>query len=88
MSGSNLYQENNFQPCLTKQLSNVFKLWCECGISLFYRGYVVSWFFSIHLTVDLFFIKRAHVRQIDVPLHFFTLLFEPNSSSSLRKLLS
>ena len=33
MSGSNLYQENNFKPCLTKQLLNVFKLWFECGIS-------------------------------------------------------
>ena len=33
MSGSNLYQENNFKPCLTKQLLNVFKLWCECGIN-------------------------------------------------------
>ena len=26
MSGSNLYQENNFKPCLTKQLLNMFKL--------------------------------------------------------------
>ena len=32
MSGSNLYQENSFKPCLTKQLLNVFKLWCERGI--------------------------------------------------------
>ena len=32
MSGSCLYEENNFKPRLTKQLSNVFKLWCECGI--------------------------------------------------------
>ena len=23
MSGSNLYEENNFKPCLTKQLLNV-----------------------------------------------------------------
>ena len=30
--GSNLYEEINFKPCLTKQLLNVFKLWCECGI--------------------------------------------------------
>ena len=34
MSGSNLYEENNFKPCLTKQFLKVFKLWCECGISL------------------------------------------------------
>ena len=26
MLGSNLYQENNFKPCLTKQLLNMFKL--------------------------------------------------------------
>ena len=31
--GSNLYEENNFKPCLTKQLLNLLKLWCECGIS-------------------------------------------------------
>ena len=27
-------EENNFKPCLTKQLLNVFKLCCEWGISL------------------------------------------------------
>ena len=26
------YKENNFKPCLTKQLLNMFKLWCERGI--------------------------------------------------------
>ena len=31
---SSFYKENNFKPCLTKQLLNVFKLWCERGISL------------------------------------------------------
>ena len=25
-------KENNFKPCLTKQLLNMFKLWCERGI--------------------------------------------------------
>ena len=34
MSGSTLYEENNFKPCLTKQFLKVFKLWCEGGISL------------------------------------------------------
>ena len=34
MSGSTLCEENNFKPCLTKQLLKVFKLWCEGGISL------------------------------------------------------
>ena len=24
------YKENNFKPCLTKQLLNMFKLWEEC----------------------------------------------------------
>ena len=32
-SESSFYNENNFKPCLTKQLSNIFKLWCEWGIS-------------------------------------------------------
>ena len=27
-----MYEENNFKPCLTKQLLNIFKLWCEWGI--------------------------------------------------------
>ena len=27
-------KENNFKPCLTKQLLNMFKLWCERDISL------------------------------------------------------
>ena len=29
---SSFYKENNFKPCLTKQLLNMFKLWCERGI--------------------------------------------------------
>ena len=40
MSGSNLYEENNyFKPCLTKQLLNVFKLWCELA-SLGVKGLI------------------------------------------------
>ena len=31
-------KENNFKPCLTKQLLNMFKLWCERGISPFRKG--------------------------------------------------
>ena len=34
---SSFYKENNFKPCLTKQLLNMFKLWCERGISLFWE---------------------------------------------------
>ena len=30
---SSFYKENNFKPCLTKQLLNMFKLWCERGIN-------------------------------------------------------
>ena len=30
---SSFYKENNFKPCLTQQLLNMFKLWCERGIS-------------------------------------------------------
>ena len=30
---SSFYKESNFKPCLTKQLLNMFKLWCERGIS-------------------------------------------------------
>ena len=33
-SASSFYKENNFKPCLTKQLLNMFKLWCEQGIIL------------------------------------------------------
>ena len=32
-SVSSFYEENNFKPCLTKQLLNMFKLWCERGIN-------------------------------------------------------
>ena len=31
-SVSSFYKETNFKPCLTKQLLNMFKLWCERGI--------------------------------------------------------
>ena len=31
-SVSSFYKENNFKPCLTKQLLNMFKLWCRRGI--------------------------------------------------------
>ena len=34
---SSFYKENNFKPCLTKQLLNMFKLWCERGISLLWE---------------------------------------------------
>ena len=30
---SSFYKENNFKRCLAKQLLNMFKLWCERGIS-------------------------------------------------------
>ena len=30
-SVNSCYKENNFKPCLTKQLLNTFKLWCEWG---------------------------------------------------------
>ena len=33
ISVSSFYKENNFKPCLTKQLLNMFKLWYERGIS-------------------------------------------------------
>ena len=33
-SVSSFFKENNFKPCLTKQLLNMFKFWCEWGISL------------------------------------------------------
>ena len=33
-SASTFHKENNFKPCLTKQLLNMFKLWCEWGISV------------------------------------------------------
>ena len=32
-SVSSFYKENNFKPCLANQLLNMFKLWCERGIS-------------------------------------------------------
>lgn len=28
------YQENNFKPFMSKQLSNMFQLWCEWGMNL------------------------------------------------------
>ena len=36
-SVSSFYKENNFKPCLAKQLLNMFKLWCEQGISEDYK---------------------------------------------------
>ena len=33
-SVSSFYKENNFKPCLTKQLLSMFKLWYERGIRL------------------------------------------------------
>ena len=32
MAEFKFYKENSFKPCLTKQLLNMFKLWCERGI--------------------------------------------------------
>lgn len=31
-SVSNFYEEKTLKPCLTKQLTNMFKLWCEWGL--------------------------------------------------------
>ena len=36
-SASSFYTENNFKPCLTKLLLNMFKLWCERGISYLFN---------------------------------------------------
>ena len=36
-SVSSFYKENNFKPCLTKQLLNIFKLWFERGIRFLCR---------------------------------------------------
>ena len=33
-SVGNFYERNNFEPCFTKQILNVLKLWCEWGINL------------------------------------------------------
>ena len=30
-------KKDNFKPCLTKQLVNVFKLWCECECDVIFR---------------------------------------------------
>ena len=41
---SSFYKENNFKPCLTKHLLNMFKLWCERGIKDNYEhGFESSW---------------------------------------------
>ena len=32
---NSFYEEKKIKLCLTKQLLNMFKLWCEWGISLF-----------------------------------------------------
>ena len=32
---SSFNKENNFKPSLTKQLLNMFKLWCERGITIY-----------------------------------------------------
>ena len=34
-SVSSFYKENNFKPCLTKQLLNMFKLLCEQSFCLY-----------------------------------------------------
>ena len=54
ISGSNLYQENNFKPCLTKQLLNAFKLWCESGISLLLIKFFVIVHGAVHIKIIQF----------------------------------
>ena len=51
-SVSSFYKQNNFNPRLTKQLLNMFKLWCELGISRWrliayiYLRYLQYWLFT------------------------------------------
>ena len=48
-SVSSFYKENNFKPCLAKQLLNMFKLWCERGIS------IPSLFICLHYFLLLYY---------------------------------
>ena len=48
-SVNNFYKENNFKPCLTKQLLNMFKLWCERGM-----GLVVQKPVKVPLTLEIY----------------------------------
>ena len=42
-SVSSFYEENNFKLCWTRQLLNVFKLWCEWGTSSLAFGLMGYW---------------------------------------------
>ena len=46
-SVSSFYKENNFKPCLTKQLLDVSKLWCEQGIRCIEEHNVSTFFYPI-----------------------------------------
>ena len=55
---SSFYKENNFKPCLTKQLLNTFKLWCEWGtvfVSRLHDYWVIS--YLVIYTVHFMLIK-------------------------------
>ena len=39
---NSFYEEKKIKLCLTKQLLNMFKLWCEWGISLTLMGFTCT----------------------------------------------
>ena len=39
---NSFYEEKKIKPCLTKQLLNMFKLWCEWGIGQSFVIHVIN----------------------------------------------
>ena len=54
-SVSSFHKENNFKQCLTKQLLNMFKLWCEWGTRSYFKG--MAW-------KGFSFMSKLHYRQV------------------------
>ena len=64
-SVSSFYKENNFKPCLTKQLLNMFKLWCEWGISLYlwYGAHAFQHVSNRHVTRHHFYFWESILQR-------------------------
>ena len=64
---SSFHKESNFKPCLTKQLLNMFKLWCEWGIRLAIYLSLLMLFYCLYYKVMHSISLHQQFQEIIIP---------------------
>ena len=81
---SSFYKEKNFKPCLTKQLLNMFKLWCGQGIRVINMPSIVHVMMSSRLKLIKLIICKALSKTLT---GFLLILFSPGGGLKVPMLI-